>query len=516
MKQNVLKIQKDNRVSDVEICPPVSLKQILIKEKIPFRFPCGGNAHCGKCKVKIVGEMNEITKEEYELLSDYEINQNVRLACFTEIQGNATVWLESSNVMVESSDKLSSIVADGKDGYGIGFDVGTTTVVGQLFSLSTGEILKTITEENPQNQYGADVISRLQYGCSKSTELKKCIEDCLLTMYQRFSACVSEKISSIVIVGNTAMMTLLIGKSSEKLLFPPFQPEEYFGKEKTSMEWGLGFPSDTKVYIAPCISGYVGGDAVGSILTTDIFQKDEVSLLVDIGTNGEILLVKNGVIYACSTAAGPALEGVGISCGSLAVDGAVFQVKAMGRDLHYGVMGDKKVAGICGSGIIDLISILYKLKVVDSEGVLQKNSSMFCDSVLEQNNQMVFHLPTTDLYISQQDIQNVLLAKAAISSAISILCEHANCTVGEIDTCILSGGFGSNLSIQSACSIGLIPKELEKKTKIAGNTALRGAKQLLLQKQSRYDIIKISEKIKVLMLNDDPSYASRFIEKISL
>ena len=398
--------------------------------------PCGGRGTCGKCKVVLEGE---------------EV-----LACQTKVDRDMTVTTEEAQtVRILTQGQSVEGQADGTEEYVIAFDIGTTTVVAYLLDGRTGALLAQSSCMNPQSQYGADVISRIQLVLNeKTTVLRDAIRSTMteLTRQAAKNAGIRvEEITAAAIVGNTAMHHLMLGIDPKPLVTPPYMPAVF-----EAMEVGQG----CKARILPNIAGFVGGDTVGCLVATRFDRIEELTLLIDIGTNGEMVLGDKNRRIACSTAAGPAFEGAKISCGMRGAEGAVDHVWLENGEVKYHVIGEGAPLGLCGSGLLDLVAVLLELGVIDESGRLEGKAYRLCDHVV----------------LTQKDVREVQLAKAAIRAGIELLAQQLGVDVPQIRQVLLAGAFGSYMDPRSACRIGMIPPVLVDRIKAIGNAAGEGAK----------------------------------------
>lgn len=438
--------------------------------------PCGGRGRCGKCAVLVDGE--EVLSCGYSVTSDISV----------------TLPEKKSTVILTSGAEGEGTLDPMKAGYMAAFDIGTTTVVCSLMSPQGREVALS-SMLNPQSPYGADVVSRLQRALRGDMDaLIRVIREGmgqLLLDCCRQAQITPEKIGVVSVVGNPCMRQLFLGISPENLATVPFTPAI---KEAAVVEAGAYLPmcSEAQLLLAPDISGYVGTDTLGCILAAKLHESADTALLVDIGTNGEMVLCHGGSIVACSTAAGPALEGANIRFGMRGSTGAIDHVS----DGGYSVIGDTEASGICGSGLVDAVAVMLRKGLLNKRGRVQT----------EDHN---WHL-TPEIYISQEDIRQVQLAKGAVAAGIELMCADVGITPAEIDRCILAGAFGSFLNPDSACRIGLLPESLQGKIQSVGNGALVGAKMLAKDKGQLKLAAKLVEQIRVLELASLPEFQRAF------
>lgn len=475
-----------------------------ISEAMGRETPCGGHGRCGKCKVIARGELSKISSEEERLLKRSEIESGIRLACRTRIYGKCEVEpienISGANIVTEgigcefNKDPIFK-------GFCVAIDIGTTTLAAVLFN-NSGEILARTSKMNMQARYGADVISRIEATVKgKDEELSQIVQGEICDMIGEIcqSASVDAKnIGGCVICGNTAMMTLALGGDVAPLSAAPFEPSARYG-QYIRAEWLYGHvASDCMIYAAPCVSGFVGGDAVCSVIAATGCNITGRKLVIDIGTNGETALLCGGKIYVCSTAAGPAFEGVGISYGMRAVNGAIDRVGIINGEVYpLSVIGGKDAVGICGSGLIDAMACLVTLGEVDETGELYSRVRL-ADGV----------------YIDQSDVRTLQVAKSAIRSGIEVLCHRGNVKVSDIEEMYIAGGFGRYLDLASAARIGLLPENSVKIAKFIGNGAITGAYMIGMSREIMARAEAIARQAIHVELSTSEEFSSEFIKRM--
>ena len=395
--------------------------------------PCGGKGTCGKCRVILEGR---------------EV-----LACQTTVDRDMTIFTkEKSDARILTEGLAVAIRPDGTDDYVLAFDIGTTTVVAYLLDGHTGTLLAQGSCVNPQGQYGADVISRVQQVLEEGGQrMADCIRKAMHQLAQDTADRAGiplEKITASAIVGNTAMHHLLLNINPQPLVIPPYMPKASQAIERNGAR------------ILPNIAGFVGGDTVGCMVATRFDQLEELTLLIDIGTNGEMVLGDRNRRIACSTAAGPAFEGAKISCGMRGADGAVDHVWLEDGKLVWHVIGDGEAVGLCGSGLLDLVSCLLETGAITERGRMPAKE---------------YRLGDTAVVLTQKDVREVQLAKGAIRAGIDLMCEYLGIQVEQIETVYLAGAFGNYLDPAAACRIGMIPPCLQDRIQPIGNAAGEGA-----------------------------------------
>lgn len=415
-----------------------------------------------------------------------------------------TVW-ENEIIDMESGDTRA-------DCFGLAIDIGTTTVVGHLWNLITGELAGVSAVTNPQGLYGADVISRITYANESKENLENIqrkIIDCINGMAAGFSETYNLKrknIYDLTVVGNTTMSHLFLGINPKQLALAPFIPVFIESVTDLASNIGIHVNSNAKFYLLPNIAGHVGSDITAGVISTGIMHADGIHLMLDVGTNGEIVLTGKGTALTCSTAAGPAFEGASIFKGMRAAAGAIENV-LIDEDVHSKVIGNVAPKGICGSGIIDAVAQLIRRGLIDKTGKFIKPEAMreknISESIIsrfrkgENGNEFVLAYNTEgeDIVILQKDIREVQLAKAAIYAGIRILMKQMDITEADINKIHIAGAFGNYIDIDSALTIGLLPDIEKDKIISEGNSAGIGACMALLCADKREEAEKTAENI---------------------
>ncbi len=389
---------------------------------------------------------------------------------------------------------------DGQKGYGIAFDIGTTTLVGILWDLEKSEMIDTMALTNTQNEFGSDVISRIQY-CGKDPEkigfLQKKVLSSLDNMIEGFvgkNSISPEQIQRITVDGNTTMSHIFAGYDPMSLALAPFEPAYEGMKKFTAEELGVKSLNQATVTLLPNIAGHVGGDITAGIIATDILQSEGVTVFIDIGTNGEIVVTKDGKALACSTAAGPAFEGASIYQGMRAAAGAIERAEIR-DDFYFKTIENFEPVGICGSGLINIIGELVKSKIINQTGKLLMKSDLensgLPDNILNRLRirdnvkefVLVFKEEGEDIVLTQKDIREVQLAKGAIHAGIRVLLKELDSSVEEVEKLIIAGAFGNFINKESAITIGLLPSVNPELIESVGNSAGAGTSMVLMSKE---------------------------------
>lgn len=457
---------------------------------------CGGIGRCKKCTVWINGTMS--------------------LACQTRAKDGMKVVVlgEKNAVIAETGTALvkRSYPPDAKEGCFAACDIGTTTVVCHLLA-PDGTKLATASAYNSQRGSGADVGSRIHAPLPlMHGQITGQIQEMLLGLLQK--AGIREPIKRLAVSGNTVMCHLFAGIPAESIGTAPFTPREYFGKEYEGNALGLSICE--QVYILPAVSGYVGGDITADLLSVMPECGGEETLLLDIGTNGELVLGNADGFLCLAAAAGPAFEGAEITMGMSAQEGAVSHVYLDQRRLRVQTVGNQKATGICGSGLLDALSVFLQMGIVDKTGKIADASSVsvaYRKYIGTHEGQSCIRL-TPDVFVTQEDIRKLQLAKAAIAAGFEILMKEKNIKESKIRRVILAGGFGTCLSPKSAADTGLFPKSLLKYVKAAGNAAGEGAAAAAVSRQARTEAGRISRSMRYIELSLHPDFPKAYVENM--
>lgn len=454
--------------------------------------PCGGQGTCGKCLVQLKTDGGE-TKTV--------------LACQTKVWKDLTVDTQrlpqKHQILTNTSIRRikfspSSFPKDVKNPYLVAFDIGTTTIASYLIDGNSGKEICTAGMVNPQTAYGADVISRADYCMQhKNTELSSCIHqalDDLITALAEKQQISREQIVQLCLVGNTCMHHIFFDFPMDSLVLAPYRPYQKGLLQAKAADFGIQIHPQGQLFFLPVIAGFVGADTMGCLLALRPDLSRDITLLVDIGTNGEIVLGNREKLVCCSTAAGPAFEGAKIECGMRGAEGAIDHVNFSHGKFQISVIGNQQPTGICGSGLIDAVACLRKLGIIDEMGRLLARDEVqtlygeeLASHMTTQGNltAFVFQKEYPSVYLTQKDIREVQLAKGAIAAGILLLEKHLGITHSQIDRVCIAGAFGTYMSPDSACAIGLLPSALQKKIVPVGNAAGEGAKIALLNKAER-------------------------------
>lgn len=498
----------------LEIESGTSLRAALAQAGYPMDAPCGGHGTCGKCSVLL--------------------NEEKVLACQTVLRQDACVVLPevapTVRILTNGAARTVAVApaVPRPDGpcYVAAVDIGTTTVVLYLMDAHSGQLKGTASELNPQTRCGGDVISRIQAAMDgQLAELGDLIRSCLDQLLQEAcmeARCRPEQVLALTAVGNTAMHHLLLGLSPATLAVAPYQPAQAEAMCLEAADYGLHMAPGARLLTLPCIAGFVGADTVAVALSQELDCMEEITLLLDLGTNGELILGNRARAVACSTAAGPAFEGANIRFGMRAAPGALDHAQWDGRMLQIHTVEDLPVvAGICGSGLLDLVAALRQAGVVDETGRIQAPEELddpgLAAHIVELEGERCFLLSAgaDPVRLTQKDLREVQLAKAAIAAGIELLCVHLGIAVADICEVRFAGAFGSYLDPASALEIGLLPRELEGRIRAIGNAAGEGARCAALSGEEFRRASRIAESIEFLELASSPDFQECFVDHLS-
>lgn len=416
---------------------------------------------------------------------------------------------------------------------GLAYDIGTTTIACYLLDLRSGRQLSQSSMLNPQTTFGGDVIMRMKYSVENGLEeLTECVRKALNTLAAKSASSAKQKLTDVylvTVVGNTCMHHLFMGISPASLAYAPYTAAVTEAIQANAKDFGFSIHPSGRLFMLPNIAGFVGADTVGAALAASMDDKDKLTLLIDIGTNGEMVLGTKDHLVACSTAAGPAFEGALISCGMRGAEGAIDHVKLIDGQFQYTVIGGGKPVGICGSGLIDLLSELVRVGLVESGGRMLDEDEIDADPFCKpyagfmetRNGLRAFRLASVEesgsgepLYFTQKDVREVQLAKGAMAAGIQMMCRHLGVTVDEIQSVMIAGAFGSYMSPVSACGIGLIPPQLGDRVMAIGNAAGEGSKLCALSIDEYRRASRLANSMDYLELAADPAFQDVFVDQL--
>ena len=474
--------------------------------------PCGGNGTCGQCRIRVTGKVKS-PGEGCRSLEDEEI-----LACRYTAASDCEVLIPEISRMEVVTGGAGDIKPEGT-GLGAAVDIGTTTVAAFLYDMQTGHQLAVVSGRNAQRAYGADVISRIQFSDTEGgldklrNAVRRQIDEALNKLCEK-SGRQRRDITMISIAGNTVMEHIFDDLSPVSIGVAPFETLSLFGCEKPGGDYFDGLSRDSVLYLAPALAGYVGGDITAGLLSSDAWQNENTCLFIDIGTNGEMGIGDKNGYTCCATAAGPAFEGAEIECGMDASEGAINIVRYVGGRVEFETIGGTKAKGICGSGLIDALSVMLRCGGVEESGRMvppeDAPENIAAHLKEDERGKMRFYF-TEDVYVSAEDVRQLQLAKSAIRAGIETLIEMRNKSTDEIGSVLIAGGFGAFMDVTSACAIGLLPPAFKNKTVHVGNAAGAGA-ALTLNSEVRQQLAEFSRKCDYHELSSSPMFMEKYIE----
>jgi len=544
----------------VEVERGITILEAAGRAGVAIESPCNGAGTCGKCRVRVSSVAPGGVRDTSSPRPHGEGREAPFLpACRTEVYGDVTVeridveshrltealkegeslpvslnpfirkeFLEKERqTRVYAGETVLAIEeGDTRDrAFGLAVDIGTTTLVASLIDLTTGQELSSTTSLNPQSIHAQDVLSRITRAstCEGLRMMHASLADELNRMAGEMAAeagVKKENIYEAVYSGNTCMLHLACGVDPKSLGRYPYEPILRGDEHRSASAVGLAIAPKGLVYLPPIISGFVGADITSGILATGFDAHRGTTLFVDVGTNGEMVLCHQGKLLATSAAAGPAFEGMNISCGMRACVGAIREVAVdPAGTLTVKTVGNAEAGGICGSGLLDVIAGLVRQGLVTREGRLVRPNGQSVSSPLftrlgERNGSRAFFL-TDSVYISQKDVRQVQLAKGAMRTGIEFLLKHAEMDASLVDAVLVAGAFGYHSRAQSLVGIGLLPEDFLGKIRLVGNTSRSGAVAYLLNEESRGRMRSVAEKTSVIDLARCPGFDRAFVHSLA-
>ncbi|WP_321449021.1 ASKHA domain-containing protein [uncultured Cohaesibacter sp.] len=512
---------------------------------------CAGRGICKSCIVRLESEAGDVplpSRADEDRFSADEIKAGWRRACQTVIEAPLTIHIPAksyaANIALGQDGGTASVpieepLAQPTDESGIwqigarhrvgsingpplalAVDLGTTNIAAALIDMTTGAVFKTSASTNPQSAFGADVISRLGAANSclaNATALKDAAMDAITRLAERMTAGQTDTIALVSLAGNTAMQHLAMGWPIGSLLSTPYAPAVTDPFEGLASDMGLPFAKGAQLYVAPSIAGFVGGDHVTSLFETSLSVKADCWVMLDIGTNTEIGLFKDGQLTSVSCASGPAFEGGRLSCGMRAAPGAVEAVSIANSDVSLKVIRDKEPVGICGSGVVSAMAALVDAGLVNHRGRLQTDAPIAVNG--KQRELVLWRDPAQKalpVLFTQDDVRNVQLAKAAIRAGLDCLLSHAGLAEDDLGQMIIAGAFGRYINIEEAVAIGLFPDLPRERMKQVGNAAAAGVRRLSVCMAARRKATALARSVSYLELASDAAFQRAFIARSKL
>ena len=485
---------------EIQAEPGMALRDLLFEQGV--EFPCGGHGRCRGCRVRVLEGDLPLNDAQRSLLTAEEIAAGWRLACQGRAEGHLAIELRQWDASILADE--TRFAFHPKEGLGIALDVGTTTLVAQLLDLETGHVLAVRSGLNPQARHGADVMSRVQFavaegGAAELTRLIRAETHKMARQLLTAAGTASRPLRDFVLAGNTVMHHLFCGVDLTPLAAYPFEPvnDGLHVLSCAELKWDL--PGKPSVRFLPCLGGFVGSDILAGLIATGAGDRETLEVLIDLGTNGEIVVGNRERMLCASTAAGPAFEGARISCGMRAATGAIWRVTACNGRLHCETLGSAPARGICGSGLVDAVAAGLDTGRIRPTGRLAQGEE----------------LPLAgSVTITQTDIRQLQLAKGAIAAGIHLLLNQWGARLEDVAAVHLAGAFGNYVDRVSARRIGLLPFPLEKIAP-AGNAALLGAKLALFAPENeKGDYSGLRARVRHVSLSADPAFQDRYVEEM--
>ncbi len=533
---------KEVVVTDEEISSNESILSIAAKHDIAISNFCNGRGKCGRCKIIVnLDEQEKLNINKDVLLKALKqelISRGYLLSCLVSVKNNVSVEVIVPSESIESkyevlSGKAVKIVDKQISGdAGVAIDIGTTTIASYLVDLSDNSVVDSEGSYNGQVKFGADVMTRMNYVLENkdgAEALQNAVVSTINSHLKNFSERKKfKKISKIVVSGNTVMTYLFLKKDPKEIRDgrydnPNFKKPYIVKGRDVHLSYGA---EDADVYCVPGLGSYVGGDITSDIIISEIFKEEKICLVIDVGTNGEIVLGNKEWLATCATSAGPAFEGGEVKCGMRAMKGAIdrLRINNYGNEVIYRVIGNEPPKGICGSGLIILIAELMKNKIIDSYGkfnrkLMEKTKRLRKSKFYEEQGQDVYEYVVVwgdetetkeDITISEKDLQNLKYTKAAIFAGVRTLLRNTGVKIDEIDKIFIAGGFGNFLDLESAILVGLFPDVEREKYKFIGNGSLDGAYKQLIDENARKKAEEIALNVTYIDLATDGNFVDEY------
>jgi len=412
--------------------------------------------------------------------------------------------------------------ADGRRSLGAAVDIGTTTVAVELVDLATGGTLAQASQYNRQLVAGEDVLARIAYAEERGTDrLQELVVATINQLVGELctldgpAGARAEEIVAVSVGANPAMVHLLLGLDPRSIRYEPYVPVAHLPPAVRAAELGLAVNAEAPVYCVPGRAAYVGGDITADVLLSGLHRGEGPSLLIDVGTNGEVVLGNRDWMVACSTSAGPAFEGGEVSCGMRAMDGAIDSVRISERDLDLTTIGRGAPRGICGSGLIDLVAQMFLRGFLDRKGRIQYEGSERARRA-GQGAEFVVHRGAREIVVTDDDIASIVRTKAAIYAGCTVLLDSVDLRFEDLERVYIAGGFGGHIDIDNAQLIGLLPDLPRERFEFIGNGSLGGARMCLLSAEARAEAAAIYDRMTYLDLSSSPAFFDQYSSALFL
>lgn len=498
------------------------LGDAIAETELPLEQPCAGRGTCGKCKVLVESGAAPVDDIELANLTPGELTVGYRLACRARIQAEVKLTLAPIVVYSNKIFRASNRYKRGNTPLGLAIDLGSTTVAAFLTMLDNGEVNAGGATLNQQTVYGADVISRLAAATADPANAKRLHNLALASINQavdslNLSPRVRQRLERVTIVGNVAMHHLLAQLPLETLAELPFQPYSTAAIRDASSLLGGLFAEGVQVMLPPVIGGFVGSDALACLAYFGFDRPPGPIAAIDLGTNGEVMVTDGKRIVTASTAAGPAFEGVNISCGTRAIDGAIVGVRLENGRFDFDTIAGEPPVGLTGSGLLSIVHVLRQAGVIDPSGRIVDRPPYFAGRLVEDAHG-ARAIPLTaeaQLQLSQWDIRELQKAKGAIRAAIDILLAQLNLKPGDLERVILTGSFGGQIEVDAILALGMIPPVRREVVESVANGAGFGAAMFLSDEGFALGE-ELAERAEQIDLDLDPNFNLRYVSAMTL
>ena len=517
----ILTIIYGEETKQVQVSVGTILGDAIATTGLPLEQPCAGRGTCGKCKILIETGVAPPDDVESEHLSPGELALDNRLACRARIESDARVMLSPIVVYSNKSFRTSQRYKRAGVPLGLGIDLGSTTVAAFLTTLDNGQVCAGGASLNQQTVYGADVISRLSAARNDTLNRERLHRLALASINQAIDSLnlsdrIRNRIERVTVVGNVAMHHLLAKLPIETLAVMPFQPYDRSSIQDARDIMGGILPEQTRVAFPPLIGGFVGSDALACLAYFDFDNPPGPLAAIDLGTNGEVMVTDGDRILTASTAAGPAFEGVNISCGTRAVDGAIVAAHIDGDMLHLETISEESPIGLTGSGLLSLVYELRREGVIEPNGRIPEQPPLFAERIeMGTHGRRIRLTPDGKLKLAQWDIRELQKAKGAIRAAFDILMSKLHLSTVDLERVILTGSFGGQVDIDAVIALGMIPPVRRDNVETIANGAGFGAAMFLSA-----DGFALSERLAAraeqVDLDQDAEFIKRYIDAMVL
>ena len=526
-----------------------TLLEIARRHSVRIASACGGRGRCRSCAVRIEGAVPEAGAADLQDFSTAHIAAGWRRACQTRLIGSCTVHVPAktaaATVKFDHEEGAISVpirvpvlqaipgdslwrhgehivgpIAGGR-AMGLAVDLGTTSMAASLVDMQSGEVLATAAKENPQSIFGADVITRCMHALHKETtarELQRVAVEAIADLAAGVTGGHPEQVGEVAVVGNSVMEHLLLALPVGNLARAPYRPEVFDAVEVSTASIGLELAPGAELYCGPNIAGFVGSDHVAALLETMANPPPGRWALLDIGTNTEISVFVDGTITSASCPSGPAFEGGSLSCGMPAAPGAIERVRIEGENLRLETIGGVEPIGICGSGVLSLVSELYRAGALNRKGRLAATYAR----VRERDHRREFVLAgeseggALSVVFTQDDVRAVQLAKAAVRTGLDMLLAEVGLKDEQLDRLIVAGAFGKHIDVDEAIGIGMLPALPSERILQVGNAAGAGVRRLLACAQARAQANALARQAHYVELAARPTFQRAFMSRIEL